>query len=74
MKLTDWFPVAVKPARPGWYEGKYSDGSGADMFWFDGSVWRYGPHDTASLFGSGERYGGLRWNNDFWRGLAEKPE
>lgn len=68
MKLTDWFPPQVKPARKGYYHFKRWQDHESPMlsrlrmaFW-DGRDWRF-------------RQGGEIANscNQGWRGLAEKP-
>jgi hypothetical protein len=70
VKTTDWFPVGVKPASPGWYEARFDDGSGFCHYWFDGEVWRYAPDEIESLFGSGTD----GWESDHWRLLPEEVD
>ena len=64
MKTTKWYPVAINPARVGWYEADY-DGCGTCMRWFDGYMWRSGPgSEMVITFGC--------CPGDKWRGLTEK--
>lgn len=72
-KLTDWFPPEVLPARPGWYQRKYSERAAGtwmdkDPDYFDGKHWYYGGgegwYDPRPAAGPS----GLPW-----RGLAEPP-
>lgn len=74
MKKTEWFPVEMKPARPGWYEAKYdSSTEHIDMRYFDGYVWKrplFDGHLEVCHFGNVK----TNESREEWRGLAEKPE
>ena len=66
-KLTPWFKVKERPARPGLYQVAY-DGvphrPPAYRLW-TGDRWR-SEHGSTTLFGVASR--------DAWRGLAEQPK
>ncbi|WP_421883192.1 hypothetical protein [Methylibium sp.] len=64
MKLTEWFPGKVKPARRGWYEVRceYEMFGGGERLYWNGSNWI--SNGLKSDFGQ---------CCDTWRGLAKKP-
>lgn len=65
-RVTQWFPVKVKPAREGLYQALYArrpDECFKYRLW-DGRDWRMADGD-GTLFGLVA--------GDKWRGLAEKP-
>lgn len=80
MKLTEWFPHDVKPARPGVYMRGHRDFFGSEYVfpypycYFDGDEWLgigLDPDDTISSID--DRYVAPSFNGADWRGLAEKP-
>lgn len=73
MKLTEWFPEDVKPARPGVYETRLIGSAGyviADGY----SLWtgkRWNDTRTTVLLARIDSFRGMQ--SKMWRGLAKKP-
>lgn len=76
MKLTEWYPAHIKPARKGFYQ-IYLEGVPREKSWFsywDGNNFSYAA-DTIERtknywLGDNERF---FHSQKEWRGLAEKP-
>lgn len=70
MKLTEWFPSGVKPARRGVYEVESIFG-GRGFAYFNGRIWgwRRGTVIDATLWKNRDDAS----QDKRWRGLAEKP-
>jgi hypothetical protein len=70
MKVTEWYPANVFPAREGVYERDY--GSELAYCYWDGSAFYSGWHTPNLAYAKAFEWGeGLRGLS--WRGLAEKP-
>jgi hypothetical protein len=65
VERTPWFPVSMKPVRPGWYEAKYAQNGAIARRHFDGEHW-------ATEFGT--LYAFSMDRDDEWRGLARNPK
>lgn len=70
-KLTPWFPGDVKPARPGVYQTR--DGKDVCYQFWTGEQWNMAT--TSAEYAADFQQDGDRshFQNDPWRGLAEKP-
>lgn len=72
MKLTPWFPGAIKPVRPGVYQQKSGGGHMVGYQRWDGMRWFLWIEDPDGAANQTFSAADGRQNDD-WRGLAEQP-
>ena len=70
-KLTDWFPPAITPVRPGVYDVSREKQFIAPWYsYWNGQYWTEGDLSPESCMNRLKQPAGLR----SWRGLAEEPK
>lgn len=72
MKLTEWFPGHIKPVRPGVYQQLSAVDKTLGYQRWDGANWSSW-YSTVEGAAKATDVAAHPFQNDQWRGLAEKP-